>query len=127
MYNEEEEDESDEPEKDEIIELGKDEDEYKQLRHEREEKKLAGVLCYKLGNSCQSDGDRKLLRYKYAWIIHQCVKCESMQKSQARDLFLQKIGMAYDRGTMYTLSFIVRNSIFYENNEDFSVARDAVL
>jgi len=41
----------------------------------------------------------------------QCVKCESMQKSQARDLFLQKIGMAYDRGTMYTLSFIVRNSI----------------
>uniref|UniRef100_A0A1I8BJK5 Uncharacterized protein n=1 Tax=Meloidogyne hapla TaxID=6305 RepID=A0A1I8BJK5_MELHA len=33
--------------------------------------KVAGVLCYTLGNSCQSDGDRKLLRYKCAWIIHQ--------------------------------------------------------
>uniref|UniRef100_A0A915LEF7 Uncharacterized protein n=1 Tax=Meloidogyne javanica TaxID=6303 RepID=A0A915LEF7_MELJA len=79
MYNEEEEDESDEPENDEIIELGKDEDEYKQLRHEREEKKQKNF---------------------------QCVKCESMQKSQARDLFLQKIGMAYDRGTMYTLMLL---------------------
>uniref|UniRef100_A0A1I8C260 F-box protein n=1 Tax=Meloidogyne hapla TaxID=6305 RepID=A0A1I8C260_MELHA len=69
--------------------------------------KVAGVLCYTIGNSCQSDGDKKLLRYKCAWVLHQCTKCEALQKSQARDLFLQKIGLAYDRGVMYALNFMM--------------------
>jgi len=37
----------------------------------------------------------------------QCEKCEILQKSQARDLFLQKIGHAFDRGVMYELQYIV--------------------
>ncbi|KAF7627185.1 hypothetical protein Mgra_00009549 [Meloidogyne graminicola] len=69
--------------------------------------KTAGVTYYKLGEVCQIIADKKLMKFKYAWVLYQCAKCEELQKSQARDLFLQKLGRAVDGGNMYVLHFMI--------------------
>uniref|UniRef100_A0A914MEJ6 Uncharacterized protein n=1 Tax=Meloidogyne incognita TaxID=6306 RepID=A0A914MEJ6_MELIC len=59
--------------------------------------KSAGVLYFQCSANIASGTDYKLLSLlKYCWILHQCDKCISLQKSLASDMFLQKCGEKYE-------------------------------
>uniref|UniRef100_A0A914MC61 Uncharacterized protein n=1 Tax=Meloidogyne incognita TaxID=6306 RepID=A0A914MC61_MELIC len=59
--------------------------------------KSAGVLYFQCGTNIASGTDYKLLSLlKYCWILHQCDKCISLQRSLANDMFLQKCGEKYE-------------------------------
>ncbi|CAK5087239.1 unnamed protein product [Meloidogyne enterolobii] len=57
----------------------------------------AGVLYFQCCTNIATGTDYKLLSLlKYCWILHQCDKCISFQRSLANDMFLQKCGEKYE-------------------------------
>nr|CAD2203284.1 unnamed protein product [Meloidogyne enterolobii] len=60
-----------------------------------------GVLYFRRGANIASGTDYKLLGLlKYCWILHQCDKCISLQRSLASDMFLHKCGEKYELSFM---------------------------
>nr|CAD2177720.1 unnamed protein product [Meloidogyne enterolobii] len=63
--------------------------------------KSDGVLYFRRGANIASGNDYKLLGLlKYCWILHQCDKCISLQRSLASDMFLHKCGEKYELSFM---------------------------